>query len=132
MGTGVTGMALAFTNPGPEEFESFAGDQLAELAVEEVCTNRLPMPLKLAIQNCPDLIRSQSKVLGRLALRNTQRRNLGLFSIYRTQIGGPSVLPFLELPLYRVLTLAAAGRFRILSTSSDNDSESASADGGPW
>jgi hypothetical protein len=132
LGGGVTGVALAFTNPGLEEFESFAGDHLAELAVEEVCVNRLPMPLKLAIQNCPDLIRSQNRVLGELARRNTRRQNFGLFSLYRTQIGGPSVLPFLELPLYRVLTVAVAGHFRILKTSSDNDSDSASADRAPW
>jgi len=129
---GVSGVALVFTNPGLDEFESFAGDQLAELAVEEVCVNRLPMPLKLAIQNCPELIRSQHKVLGDLARRSTGRQNFGLFSLYRTQIGGPSVLPFLELPVYRVLTVAAAGRFKILNTSSDNDPESASADRGPW
>ncbi|WP_255102125.1 MULTISPECIES: DUF4359 domain-containing protein [unclassified Synechococcus] len=129
---GVSGVALVFTNPGLDEFESFAGDQLAELAVEEVCVNRLPMPLKLAIQNCPELIRSQHKVLGDLARRSTRRQNFGLFSLYRTQIGGPSVLPFLELPIYRVLTLAAAGRFKILSTSSDNDPESAPSDRGPW
>ncbi|HHG2223956.1 MULTISPECIES: DUF4359 domain-containing protein [unclassified Synechococcus] len=132
VGGGVTGVALAFTNPGPEEFESFAGDQLAELAVEEVCAHRLPMPLKLAIQNCPDLVRSQHKVLGDLARRNTRRQNFGLFSLYRTEIGGPSVLPFLELPLYRVLTVAAAGHFRILRTSSDNDPDSATADRAPW
>jgi len=132
LGGGVTGAALAFTNPGLEEFEGFAGDQLAELAVEEVCAKRLPMPLQLAIQNCPELIRSQHKVLGDLARRNTRRQNFGLFSLYRTQIGGPSVLPFLDLPVYRVLTVAAAGRFKILSTSSDNDPEKASAAGVPW
>ncbi|MCX5932823.1 MAG: DUF4359 domain-containing protein [Cyanobacteria bacterium] len=132
LGGGVTGAALAFTNPGMEEFEGFAGDQLAELAVEEVCSKRLPMPLQLAIQNCPELIRSQHKVLGDLARRNTRRQNFGLFSLYRTRIGGPSVLPFLELPVYRVLTVAAAGHFRILTTSSDNDQERASADRALW
>ncbi len=132
LGAGVTGVALAFTNPGLEEFESFAGDQLAELAVEEVCAHRLPMTLKLVIQNCPELIRSQHKVLGELARRNTRRQNFGLFSLYRTQIGGPTVLPFLEIPLYRVLTVAGAGRFRILRISSDNDPDSDAADRAPW
>ncbi|MDM7936329.1 MAG: DUF4359 domain-containing protein [Cyanobium sp. CZS 48M] len=132
LGGGVTGAALVFSNPGMEEFEVFAGDQLAELAVEEVCAKRLPMPLQLAIQNCPELIRSQHKVLGDLARRNTRRQNFGLFSLYRTRIGGPSVLPFLDLPVYRVLTVAAAGHFRILTTSSDNDQERASADRALW
>jgi hypothetical protein len=124
-------VALAFTNPGMEEFERFAGERLADLAVQEVCADRLPMPLKLMIQDCPGLIHSQHKVLGALARRNTRRQNFGVFSLYRTEIGGPSVLPFLELPLYRVVTVAAAGQFRILKTSSDNDPDE-TANRSPW
>ncbi len=119
----ISGTALAMTNPGPEEFEGFAADQLVELAVDEVCRGRLPMPLQLVLQNCPELIRNQRKVLGALALQNTRRENFGVFSLYRTEIGGASVLPLLDLPRYRVLTLAGAGRFRILSTSSDRSEE---------
>jgi hypothetical protein len=119
-GLGGTALALLFTNPPPNDFESFAGDQLVELAVEEVCgADGLPMPLRLVVQNCPELIRSQSQVLGALARQGTTRHNFGVFSLYQTEIGGQEVLPFLRIPRYRVITLAGAGHFVILSTSKD-------------
>ncbi|NQV10419.1 MAG: DUF4359 domain-containing protein [Cyanobacteria bacterium] len=123
-GLGGGALALAFTNPGPPEFEDFASEQLVERAIGEVCgPDGLPAPLRLVIKNCPELIRGQRQMLGSLAGRSSQRQNFGLFSLYRTAIGGPSVLPFLSLPTYHALTLAGAGQFVILRTSSDaNDS----------
>jgi hypothetical protein len=130
---GAAATTLAWTNPGPDEFEVFAGEQLAELAVREVCRDQLPMPLRMVLRDCPELIRAQREVLGVLARRGTRRTNFGLFSLYRTEIGGPGVLPFLNLPLYRVDTLAGAGHFRILRTSSDREEEHGDpVSGNPW
>jgi Domain of unknown function (DUF4359) len=130
---GAAATTLVWTNPGPEEFEAFAGDQLAELAVREVCRDQLPMPLRMVLRDCPELVRAQRRVLGALARRSTTRTNFGLFSLYRTEIGGPDVLPFLNLPLYRVETLAGAGHFRILRTSSDREEEHGGpVSGHPW
>ena len=113
------GGALVATNPGEQEFEAFAGEQLVQLADEELCSNGgLPMVARLLIQNCSELIQSQQAALGQLALAGSRRTNAGLFSLYSTQLGGQTLLPGLTLPRYSVLTLGAAGQLLMLSASS--------------
>jgi len=119
-GVGGASLALALTNPSPAEFEAFAAEQLVERATAELCgPDGLPMALRLVIQNCPELVGSQRRLLGSLAAQGSERQNFGLFSLYRTTLGGGQVLPFLGLPVYRALTLAGAGQFVILKTSSE-------------
>lgn len=109
------GLGLMATNPGAADFEPFAADELVRVAVEEVCGNDgLPMLARLVVRDCPELIRSQRVLLGRLALLGSQRRNFGLFSLYRTDLGGQQVLPDWSIPRYRTLTLAVAGQFLVL------------------
>jgi hypothetical protein len=116
-----TGLAtLAWSNPPPSEFEEFAADQLVDLAVKEVCGPQgLPMLLQLVVQDCPKVMLSQRQTLGSLARQASQRWNFGLFSLYRTDLGGQAVLPGFSVPRYRALTLAGAGQFVVLRTSSD-------------
>jgi hypothetical protein len=131
-GAGLTAgaIALAHTNPGQAEFESYAADRLVELIVPEVCgTGGMPTPLRLILENCPDLIASQRGVLGTLAWRGTRRQNLGLFSLYRTTLGGHEVLPILNLPLYRAITLGIGGRFFILETSGGREPQNLEPEG---
>lgn len=110
-------IGLALTNPGPEAYEEFAGERLSEALIEELCEpDGLPMVLRLIIRDCPGVIRSQRPVLGRLAVSQTRRRNLGLLSVYRTDLGGQELLGSWSLPRYRSLTLAAAGQFVLLRT----------------
>lgn len=114
LAAGVIGLAV--TNPGPGAFEEFAAEKLTEMASEELCRNDgLPLLARLLIQNCPELVQSQSKVLGRLAREHSRRYNLGLLSIYGTRLGGQKVLPNLSIPRYEAVTLAAAGQFVLLS-----------------
>ena len=116
----LVGGALALTNPDEQDFEAFAGERLVALVDEELCSEGgLPLLARLLIQDCPELVRSQEGVLGRLALLGTRRFNAGLFSLYSTQVGGQSLLPGLRLPRYRALTLAAAGQLVMLQASSD-------------
>ena len=111
---------LAWSNPPPRDFEDFAADQLVSLAVKEVCGPQgLPMLLQLVVQDCPKLMLSQRQALGSLASQASQRWNFGLFSLYRTDLGGPTGLPGFSLPRYRALTLAGAGQFLVLQTDSD-------------
>ena len=113
--------ALFATNPGPAEFEAFAGERLVELISGELCRAAgLPLAMHLLVRDCPELIRSQRAVLGRLAAEATQRTDLGLFSLYVTEIGGQSVLPGLQIPRLRAVTLAGAGQLTLLHSSSDN------------
>jgi hypothetical protein len=111
---------LAWSNPPPRDFEDFAADQLVTLAVKEVCGPQgLPMLLQLVVQDCPKLMLSQRQTLGSLARQASRRWNFGLFSLYRTDLGGQTGLPGFSLPRYRALTLAGAGQFLVLRTDSD-------------
>ncbi|WP_295475084.1 DUF4359 domain-containing protein [Synechococcus sp. UW140] len=115
------GVLLAITNPGPTEFQEFAGKKLAEEAVAEFCKpGGLPMVVQLVVQNCPELIRAQQKPLGALASQFSKRINLGLFSFYSTEVAGAQLLPQLALPGYELKTIAVAGNFLVISASESN------------
>ncbi|MCP9848228.1 DUF4359 domain-containing protein [Cyanobium sp. Morenito 9A2] len=122
MGGGVAvaaGVALVFTNPSPADFQSYAAERLVDLSTREICGDGgLPMLLRLVVQNCPELVHSQRKLLGELAVRHTRRLNFGLFSVYNTDVGGQELLPSLHLPRYHVSTLAGAGQFLQLEATS--------------
>ncbi|WP_411871012.1 DUF4359 domain-containing protein [Vulcanococcus limneticus] len=112
--------ALAWTNPGPAEFESFAGERLVELAADEVCGEEgLPMLLRLVVRDCHGLIKSQRRALGALAAQATHRYNAGLFSVYATEVGGQELMPGLAVPRYHALTLGLAGQLLVLRAESD-------------
>ncbi|WP_216900981.1 DUF4359 domain-containing protein [Synechococcus sp. CCY 9618] len=118
-------LGLAVTNPGPAAFEEFAAEKLTELASEELCrSDGLPLMAQLLIHHCPELVRSQRKVLGRLAREHSRRYNFGLLSLYRTRLGGEQVLPTWRIPRYDALTLAVAGHFLLLTA---GESESGSS-----
>jgi hypothetical protein len=119
--TAGAGAALAWSNPGPLEFEAFAADQLVELASEELCTNHgLPMVVQLVVRDCPRLIASQRGALGAIAAQGTRRTNFGLFSLYATEVGGQALLPGFSIPRYQALTLAGAGQLVVLNASSNS------------
>ncbi len=114
------GAGLVCTNPDAAAFEQFAGEELVRLLGEEVCGEEaMPLMLRLLLRDCPQLIRTQRLALARLAAEHTRRRNLALFSLYRTEIGGQQLLPGWRLPRYRAITLAAAGRFLVLEARED-------------
>ena len=127
----VAGLGLVVSNPDQTEFEPFAAEQLVSVAVEELCNDQgLPMLARLVVRDCPRLIESQRTLLGKLALSGTQRDNFGLFSLYRTDLGGQKLLPDWSIPRYRALTLAVAGKFLLLPIGRIASPEGASADAG--
>ncbi|MEN9541282.1 MAG: hypothetical protein RLZZ459_1373 [Cyanobacteriota bacterium] len=106
---------MVWSNPGPADFEEFAGERLVDLIAEEVCQGtELPLVLHLLVRDCPGMIRSQRKVLGRLAAQETTRYNAGLFSLYVSELGGQELLGRLPIPRYRALTLAGAGQLVVV------------------
>ena len=106
---------LVGTNPGPGAFEEFAAERLSDLIREEFChQGGLPLMLRLVIQDCPGLVRSQRSLLGRLARQHSHRYNLGVVSLYRTELGGQRILPRWQLPRYEALTLGLAGQLLLL------------------
>jgi len=117
---GVAVVALAVTNPGTDDFEAFAGDQLVRAASRELCgSGSLPLIARLVIQDCPQLVASQRKVLGQLAAASSRRYNAGLFSIYTTELGGQTLLPGLTIPRYRAVTLGGAGQLLVVQSSEE-------------
>ena len=130
---GITsGGLLVLSNPGPDEFRSFAGAELSRRGVDEFCRpGGLPLGLNLLLANCPDLVRDQQANLGHLAQGFTRRWNLGLLSIYDTRIGSQDLLPQLELPGYHLRTLGVAGHFIVLEAGLSTSRSRAEAAGGP-
>ena len=117
---GVAVVALAVTNPGTDDFEAFAGNQLVRAASRELCgSGSLPLIARLVIQDCPQLVASQRKVLGQLAAASSRRYNAGLFSIYMTELGGQTLLPGLTIPRYRAVTLGGAGQLLVVQSSEE-------------
>jgi len=114
--------ALIATNPGPADFQDFAAERLVDLITTELCSpGGLPLTAHLLLRDCPGLIHSQRDLLGKLAAQASQRTNLGLFSVYVTEIGGQSVLPGLRIPRLRAVTLAGAGQLLVLRGHSSDD-----------
>ena len=117
---GVAVVALAVTNPGTDDFEAFAGDQLVRAASRELCgSGSLPLIARLVIQDCPQLVASQRKVLGQLAAASSRRYNAGLFSVHTTELGGQTLLPGLTIPRYRAVTLGGAGQLLVVQSSEE-------------
>lgn len=110
---------LALTNPGPSEFEEFAGQQLVGLIEAEICHKpSLPLMLQMVLKNCSALVHAQRQPLGQLAITHSTRLNLGVASVYTTSFGGQRLVEDLRLPRYSATTLAAAGQFVVLHSSS--------------
>ena len=108
--------ALVLTNPSPADLESFASERLVEEITDELCSsNGLPVMMRLAISNCPQLVRSQRQTLGRLVRDHAHRLNLGLFSLYQAQIGGQTLLDW-QVPRFHATVLAIAGNFVLVES----------------
>ena len=115
-----SGAVLFLTNPTREDYRAFAGQTLVTLATEEICERQtLPMVLQLWISDCPRLIADQEQSLALLADKFTRRWNVGVASVYVTQVGGQNLLPALRLPRYTVTSLGIAGQFQVLNAHSD-------------
>ena len=115
-----TAAALAITNPTLKDYQTHAGEQLVELATEEVCGQRgLPMLMRVWLKDCPAVIASQQTSLAALAGQVSSRLDLGLLSVFTTEVGGQRLLPGLRLPRYTVTTLGIAGQFITVDTRSD-------------
>ncbi len=114
---------LASTNPGQSRFEEFAGEQLSEAITREICLQgQVSSLLRLVLPNCVAMVRQQRPVLGQLAWAQTRRLNLGLFSLFFTELGGQELMPNLRLPTYRATSLGAAGQVVLLTSSTSSPS----------
>jgi hypothetical protein len=121
LGASLLGGALALTNPRPSDFDSFAAEQLVDVIEAEVCRGEVLPPLvRLALRDCPRLIQAQRGAIGAYVGRHTRRTNLGLLSIYRTELGGTALFGW-SLPRFSATVLAAAGQLVIVQAGLDEE-----------
>jgi hypothetical protein len=107
----VAGGALAWSNPGPEEFADYAAGRLVREISREFCDgDALPTMLRLALPNCRELVASQRKAIGAVVSQQTRRTNLGLLSIYHSDLGGQRVLSW-QVPRFSTTVVGIAGQF---------------------
>jgi hypothetical protein len=121
---------LALSNPGPAEFESFAADQLVDVLEVEVCQGDvLPTLVRMALRDCSGLVRGQRQAIGALVGRQSRRTDLGLLSVYRSELGGQRLFGW-TVPRFRATVLGIAGQFLVLSAGIEERS-TATASPGP-
>ena len=103
---------LFYTNPSLEEYSEFAGGELVDIGIQELCNKDVfPMISSVLLGKCPKLIANQKDALGHITVKFTKRLNFGLCSLYITEFGGSNFLNIFNLPEYRVRTFAVAGQF---------------------
>lgn len=119
----LAGAGLGATNPSPADFEAFAADRLVDEISNELCVKGgLPLLMRMVISNCQELVEAQRGALAAVVASHTRRRNLAVASLYRSEVGGQSVLAW-QVPRFRSTVLAVAGHFVLLAASSDTSQE---------
>ncbi|MEG3987750.1 DUF4359 domain-containing protein [Microcoleus sp. S28C3] len=110
----VLAAGMAFTNPPRDKYLTYASGVLETELESTVCKDsRVPQALsgvaQTLIGSCKNLLTSQRSTIESLLDNTTQRQNLGVASIYTTEVGKKS---------YQ--TVGAFGNFVTLPPSSEN------------
>ena len=110
---------LAITNPSAADFQAYAAERLVDEISEEVCAEGgLPVLMRLAIQNCQELVLDQRAPLAALVAGHTRRHNLGVLSLYRSDVGGQTLLRW-RVPRFRSTVVGVAGQFVLIGAAID-------------
>ncbi len=119
----LVGAGLAVTNPTPADFQAFAADRLVDEISDALCVKGgLPVLMRMVIPNCQELVEGQREALAGVVARHTRRTDLIVASLYRSEVGGQSVLAW-RVPRFRSTVLAVAGQFVLIAASSDPSEE---------
>jgi Domain of unknown function (DUF4359) len=86
---------MAFTNPARDKYLTYASGKLQTELETTVCKDsRIPKALSgvtdTLIGSCKNLLTSQRSTIEQLLDNTTQRQNLGVVSIYTTELGQKS------------------------------------------
>ncbi|MGB8686368.1 MAG: DUF4359 domain-containing protein, partial [Microcoleus sp.] len=86
---------MAFTNPARDKYLTYASGVLQNELENTVCKDsRVPKALSgvtdTLIGSCKNLLNSQRSTIEQLLDNTTQRQNLGVVSIYTTEVGQKS------------------------------------------
>lgn len=114
------GGVLFCTNPSLEQYQSFATAEAKDYLVEDACTRPLPLIGSSLRDECTDFIQSDrsTPILQGLIARSSDRRNFGLFSLYRTELDLETLMPALPrglVPSYRLDALGLGNHFLLYS-----------------
>lgn len=102
------GLVMALTNPGKDEYEQYAVEQLTTYLKDEACMEAPSVFGNFLQRQCKSLVDTGRPQIEQIIAEKTQRQNLILFSIYRTNL---EVGPFL--PAYHFQTLGVFQKFYI-------------------
>jgi hypothetical protein len=116
-----TAGVLGVTNPSPEQYADFAGQKAVNYLETEVCTTSLPIVGNSFQDECIKTVQSPDTVakVRSLMLKNTERQNYILFSIYTTDLNIQDLVPFLPgnlLPQYQAESLGILTFFHTFTT----------------
>lgn len=98
VGLGVLGLgvAMAVTNPGPNRYNEFAAQRLAEYLKTNACPQAPAVLGGILAAQCVTLVDNNRPQLQQFIAANTQRQNFLLFSLYKTNLsldGLESIIP---------------------------------------
>ncbi|MEI6380124.1 MAG: DUF4359 domain-containing protein [Cyanobacteriota bacterium ELA615] len=82
---------LFLTNPGQEDYEEYATEQMIFYVKDKICSDH--RGTVFLQRYCQTLVDSSREQLGRFLSQKTQRHNYLLFSIYRTDLLLPGIMP---------------------------------------
>ncbi len=82
---------LCLTNPGQEDYQDYATDQIVFYVKDKICSER--GSAIFLRRYCHTLVDTSRKQLVRFLSQKTQRHNYLLFSVYSTDILLPGILP---------------------------------------
>lgn len=102
------GIFLILTNPGQQDYETYAAQTLNVYLKENMCT-KLPPEVSTFLQShCRSLVDTIRPQLSQIIARQTKRQNFILFSLYQTDLSTPS-----SLPDYQIRTIGVIKQFYI-------------------
>lgn len=112
-GLGVLVLLMAITNPNSDRYADYGVERIKE-SQESICPQSVPILGGLVREECQSFIKSNSDTIKQVILKTTDRQNLLLFSIYRTDLSLNKIIPNLPenvAPSYKIETIAAFGNF---------------------
>jgi hypothetical protein len=102
----VLGVVMANTNPSQPAYEDYAVQKLTSYLKKDVCNSTTKLIEKLINTNCDKLVSSANPQMRQILSATTERQDLILFSVYRTEFKMNSWIPS-----YRFETVGAFNNF---------------------
>ncbi|MCY7407881.1 MAG: DUF4359 domain-containing protein [Alkalinema sp. CAN_BIN05] len=97
IGVGLLGALMVSTNPGPDEFEAYALEQMKTQLCKQV-------PAGFG-KECPRFLEQNKVSVKEMIRENTQRRDYYFFSRYQTSLSLRSVLPQEIMPFLSLMPI---------------------------